>query len=390
MKLPDKILIANRGEIAVRIARTCRRLGLRSVAVCSEIDRRSPHVAAADESICIGGSSARESYLDAEKILSAARQTGCQAIHPGYGFLSENPDFARRVDEAGLLFIGPPAAALALLGDKLAAKALAAKAGAPVTPASLQPLGDDDDARRAVEAIGLPVLLKPAAGGGGRGMRIVRRFEDLAGALASAREEVRKSFGDDRIYAERYIPNPRHIEVQIAADRDGRVIHLGERECSVQRRHQKIIEESPSPAVDEALRQRLGGVAVAIAKAADYRNLGTMEFLLSPDGEFYFLETNTRLQVEHTVTEAVTGLDLVEWQIRLAAGEPLPLAQDDIALRGWAIEARICAEDPARGFLPTIGMITRYAVPGAPTSASTAGWTSAAWRRSSTTRCWRR
>jgi len=359
----DKILIANRGEIAVRIIRSCRQMGIAAVAVYSEADRRSRHVQQADEGVYIGGAPAQASYLDAEKIIDAARSTGCRAVHPGYGFLSENAAFARRVAEAGLVFIGPPAEAIALMGDKIASKELAVQAGVPVIPGHAGELDDEDQARAAADTIGYPVLLKPAAGGGGKGMRIVRAPDDLAAALAASRQETRKAFGDSRIFMERYIEQPRHVEIQIMADASGQVVHLGERECSIQRRYQKIIEESPSPAVSGALRQRMGKAACDLARQAGYVNAGTVEFVLDARGEFYFLEMNTRLQVEHPVTEAVTGLDLVALQIRVAAGERLPVAQEDIAPRGWAMEARICAEDPARGFIPSTGMITRYAEP---------------------------
>jgi propionyl-CoA carboxylase alpha chain len=356
----DKILIANRGEIAVRIIRTCKRLGIRTVAVFSEIDARSLHVQAADESAFIGPSPSNMSYLVGEKIIAAARAHGCSAIHPGYGFLSESPAFAQGVAEAGLVFIGPPAAAIESLGDKVAAKALASQAGVPVVPGTPEPVESLDTAIAVAEDIGYPLLLKPAAGGGGKGMRVVGTPEELAGAMKAGREETRKAFGDERLFIERYIPVARHIEVQIMADTLGSVIHLGERECSVQRRYQKIIEESPSVALDAGLRRRMGDSACRLARQAGYTNAGTVEFLLDPQGRFYFLEMNTRLQVEHPVTEVVTGLDLVELQLHVAAGKPLSLRQEDVTWNGWAVEARICAEDPARGFLPASGMITRY------------------------------
>ncbi len=356
----EKILIANRGEIAVRIARTCRRLGIRTVAVYSEIDARSQHAQAADEAVFIGPSRSDQSYLVAEKILDAAHARGCQAIHPGYGFLSENPAFAAMVVKAGMAFIGPPAAAIAALGDKVASKVLAIKAGVPVVPGILKSFDDLDEALAAAEKIGYPLLLKPVAGGGGKGMRIVASPDQFAAAVNLGRAETRKSFGDDRVFVEKYIPLARHVEIQILADPYGAVIHLGERECSVQRRYQKVVEESPSLAVDTDLRRRMGESACRLAKEARYTNAGTVEFILNPEGEFYFLEMNTRLQVEHPVTEMVTGLDLVELQVRLAAGEPLALRQEDVVWKGWAVEARVCAEDPARGFLPSTGMITRY------------------------------
>jgi propionyl-CoA carboxylase alpha chain len=358
-----KILVANRGEIAVRIMRTCKRMGIGAVAVYSEADFRSPFVREADEVALIGPSPARESYLAQDKIISTALDHRCGAIHPGYGFLSENAGFARKVQEAGLCFIGPPASAIATLGDKIASKALAIKAGVPVVPGSYEPLDDLEEASAQAEKVGFPLLLKPAAGGGGRGMRIVNAPGELAAALAACREETRKSFGDDRIFMERYIQRPRHIEVQIMADAHGAVIHLGERECSIQRRYQKVIEETPSTAVDQPLREQMGRVACALAREVGYTGAGTVEFIMDPEKNFYFLEMNTRLQVEHPVTEMVTSLDLVELQIRVAAGEPLPLNQERVTLNGWSIEARICAEDPARGFVPTTGMITRYAMP---------------------------
>jgi propionyl-CoA carboxylase alpha chain len=356
----EKILIANRGEIAVRIARTCKRLGIHTVAVYSEIDARSQHVQAADEAVCIGPPISEQSYLAKEKIIAAALDHGCAALHPGYGFLSENPAFAEMATRAGLAFIGPSAAAMAALGDKVAAKALSVKAEVPVVPGVLKPAGNLDDALAAAEKIGFPVLLKPAAGGGGKGMRIVASRDELAAAMQAGRAETRKAFGDERVFVEKYIPSARHVEIQIIADQHGAVIHLGERECSVQRRYQKIIEESPSVAVDPNLRKQMGACACRLGRAAGYANAGTVEFILDPAGNFYFLEMNTRLQVEHPVTEMVTGLDLVELQLRVAAGERLPLRQEDVAWKGWAVEARICAEDPARGFLPATGMITRY------------------------------
>lgn len=359
----EKILIANRGEIAVRIIKTCRRLGIGTVATYSEADFRSSFVKEADEAAFIGPPPATDSYLDMGKIIGVALEHGCQAVHPGYGFLSENPGFARIAAEAGLVFIGPPVNAIALLGDKIASKELAIKVGAPVVPGCNRPLSGADEALIAAERIGFPVLLKPASGGGGRGMRIVRHRNDLPSALAECRDETRKGFADDRIFIERYIPRARHVEIQIVADHHGNVIHMGERECSIQRRHQKIIEETPSTAVDESLREKMGDVACSLAREAGYVNAGTVEFILDEEKSFYFLEMNTRLQVEHTVTEMVTGLDLVELQLRVADGEPLPVTQGEVNVKGWAIEARICAEDPYRDFLPTTGMVTRYAVP---------------------------
>ncbi len=359
----EKILIANRGEIAIRVIRTCRLMGIGTVAVYSEADFRSTYVEEADEAIYIGAPAAQESYLDRERIISAALSHGCEAVHPGYGFLSENAEFAQMVFNAGMVFIGPPVAAIAMLGDKMASKNLAIRAGVPVVPGHHDPISGPEEALEIAGRIGFPVLLKPAAGGGGRGMRIVTEKGEIVSALSACREETRKAFADDRLFMERYVSRPRHLEVQILADHYGNVIHLGERECSVQRRYQKVIEESPSAAIDESLRARMGSVACDLAREAGYSNAGTVEFILDSKENFYFLEMNTRLQVEHPVTELVTGLDLVELQIRIAAGEPLPLKQADVIPRGWAIEARICAEDPAREFLPTTGMITRYAMP---------------------------
>jgi propionyl-CoA carboxylase alpha chain len=358
-----KILIANRGEIALRVIRACRKMGIRGVAVYSDADARALHVQEADEAVRLGGARPAESYLNVDRVLAAAKAAGCEAIHPGYGFLSENPAFARAVVQAGLVFIGPPADAIALLGDKMASKQLARRIGVPVVPGPEEPAASVDAAIAVAREIGFPVILKPAAGGGGRGMRVVTGEGEFASAFVAARDEARKGFGDDRLFVERYVQRPRHIEVQIVADNRRNVIHLGERECSIQRRHQKIIEESPSVAVGPALRASLGDWACALARAVGYTSAGTAEFMLDENGAVYFLEMNTRLQVEHPVTELVTGLDLVEMQIRIAAGEPLPLTQDEVTRNGWAIEARICAEDPARGFVPTTGTITRYAAP---------------------------
>ena len=359
----EKVLIANRGEIAVRVIRTCKRLGIRTVALFSEIDSRSLHVREADEAVFLGDSRSEESYLNKEKIIDTALSLQCEAIHPGYGFLSENSEFAEMVSRSGLIFIGPPATVIATLGDKIASKNLAEKAGLPFVPGHTRPLDDLDEAMVIAEDVGYPVLLKPAAGGGGKGMRAVFSKDELAPALKASREETRKAFGDDKIFIERFITNPRHIEIQIMADQFGNVIHLGERECSIQRRYQKIIEESPSPAVGDTLRGEMGDLACALSREAGYTNAGTVEFLLDHEGNFYFLEMNTRLQVEHPVTEMVTSLDLVELQLSVAAGEHLPFDQDGVHFKGWAIEARICAEDPAFGFMPSTGMITRYAAP---------------------------
>jgi propionyl-CoA carboxylase alpha chain len=358
-----KILIANRGEIAVRIIRTCRRMGIGTVAVYSDTDFRSLHVTRADEAHYLGGARPSESYLAKEKIIEIARKTGCEAIHPGYGFLSENEGFAGMVQECGLKFIGPTASVIAALGDKIAAKKLAAGAGVPTVPGHMASVASDEAALAVAEKIGFPILLKPAAGGGGKGMRAVTRPDELAGALKLCRQETLKAFGDDTIFIERYIEKPRHIEIQVLADEHGNVVHLGERECSIQRRYQKIIEESPSPALDPTLRAEMGKMACRLARKAGYTNAGTIEFILDQNRQYYFLEMNTRLQVEHPVTEMTTSLDLVEMQIRIAAGEVLPFTQEEVKLSGWAIEARICAEDTSRGFIPSVGLVTRYAEP---------------------------
>lgn len=359
----DKILIANRGEIAIRIIRTCNRLGINTVAVYSDADSRSLHRHLADEAVHIGESQSQKSYLDIAKIIDAAKKTGAQAIHPGYGFLSEKADFAQAVEDAGLVLIGPPVAAIDVMGDKITSKELAKNAGVPVIPGHIEAIKDEAEAIEIAEEIGYPILLKPAAGGGGKGMRIVRAPEEMKDALAASRKETQKAFNDTRVFVERYIEQPRHIEIQILADSHGNVIHLGERECSIQRRYQKVIEESPSPAVSPDLREQMGKAACDLARMANYVNAGTVEYVLDAHQNFYFLEMNTRLQVEHPVTEMVTGLDLVEWQLRIASGEPLPFDQKGVRFSGWAIEARICAEDPSRGFIPSTGMITRYAAP---------------------------
>ena len=361
-----KLLIANRGEIALRVVRACRELGVRSVAVFSDADARAPHVREADEAIRIGPAPSSESYLLGDRIIEAARVVGAEAIHPGYGFLAEREWFARAVREAGLVFVGPPPEAIAAMGSKTAARALAIGAGTPVVPGTTTALRDEDEAAATAERFGYPVLLKAAAGGGGKGMRVVREPGELASSLAAARREARNAFGDDAVYVEKYIEGPRHVEIQVLGDAHGTMLHLGERECSVQRRHQKMIEEAPSVAVTPELRARMGAAAVAAARAAGYVNAGTCEFLLDRDGGFYFLEMNTRIQVEHPVTELVTGIDLVQWQIRVAAGERLPFAQDDIAPRGWAIECRITSEDPANGFLPSTGRVSYLQLPTGP------------------------
>ena len=356
------ILIANRGEIACRVIATCQRLGIETVAVCSEADQHARHVRMADRAVLIGPAPAAQSYLDAERIIAAAVESGSEAIHPGYGFLSENADFARAVTEAGLVLIGPPAAAMELMGSKALAKAHISKADVPLIPGYH---GDDQsDERLTAEArrVGFPLMLKAAAGGGGKGMRVVAKEADFAEALAAARREASGAFGDQRMILERYLEKPRHIEAQVFADNHGQVVHLYERDCSSQRRHQKIIEEAPAPGLAGPVRERLLQAAVRAARAVDYRGAGTVEFLV--DGaEFYFLEMNTRLQVEHPVTEQITGLDLVEWQIRIAAGEPLPLSQDEIDCHGHAMEARVYAEDPERGFLPASGHLRQLVLP---------------------------
>ena len=362
----NKVLIANRGEIAVRVIRACRELGIWTVAVYSEADRGALHVRMADEAVEIGPAPARESYLSIERVLHAARQTGASAIHPGYGFLSENTEFARQVRAAGLTFIGPPAEAIEALGSKAAARELAQQAGAPVVPGYQ---GADDEAAllAAAQEIGTPLLVKAAAGGGGKGMRRVDDLAGLAEGLAAARREALHAFGDGRLILERYIPHAHHVEFQILADAHGSVLHLFERDCSLQRRHQKVIEESPSPLLDPALRAQMGAAAVAIARQAGYTNAGTCEFIVDPDTRrFYFLEMNTRLQVEHPVTELVVGLDLVQWQLRIAAGERLPFAQSELRQRGHAIECRLYAEDPAGGFLPAVGRLLRFSEPRGP------------------------
>ncbi|MEO8738551.1 MAG: acetyl/propionyl/methylcrotonyl-CoA carboxylase subunit alpha [Casimicrobiaceae bacterium] len=359
----DRILIANRGEIACRIARTARRMGIRTVAVYSDADAGAMHVAACDEAHRIGPPPPRDSYLDGAAILAVAKATGAQAIHPGYGFLSENADFATAVAAAGLVFIGPPPAAIRAMGSKSASKVLMGRAGVKLVPGYH---GDDqDDAKLAREAvsIGFPVLIKASAGGGGKGMRIVERDADFAAALASARREAKASFGDDMVLLEKYLTEPRHIELQVFADNHGSCVHLFERDCSVQRRHQKVLEEAPAPGMTASRRAEMGAAAIAAANAISYVGAGTVEFIVDRDGTFFFMEMNTRLQVEHPVTEMITGLDLVEWQLRVAAGEALPLRQDQIGISGHAIEARIYAEDPERGFLPSIGHIAHLRTP---------------------------
>ena len=361
-----KLLVANRGEIALRVVRACQELGVRSVAVYSDADARAPHVREADEAVNIGPAPSAESYLRGERIIEEALRTGAEAIHPGYGFLSERAWFARAVRDAGLVFVGPPAEAIARMGSKTAARELAIAAGTPVVPGTTTALRDADEAATVADRFGYPVLLKAAAGGGGKGMRVVRERGELASALAAAQREARNAFGDDAVYVEKYIDGPRHVEIQVLGDTHGTMLHLGERECSIQRRHQKMIEEAPSVAVTRELRARMGAAAVAAARAAGYVNAGTCEFLLDRSGEFYFLEMNTRIQVEHPVTELVTGVDLVQWQIRIAAGERLPFVQSELEPRGWAIECRITSEDPANGFLPSTGRVSYLHLPSGP------------------------
>ena len=362
----DKVLIANRGEIALRVIRACQELGIRTVAVYSEADSRSPHVREADEAVPIGPPASSESYLRGEKILEAAKLTGAEAIHPGYGFLAEREWFARAVRDAGLVWIGPPAEAIAAMGSKTAARTLAVAHEVPVVPGTNEPLQDAREAEKLAAKFGYPVLLKAAAGGGGKGMRVVSAAKDLSAALDAARREAKGAFGDDAVYLEKFVTKPRHVEIQVLADSHGNTLSLGERECSVQRRHQKMIEEAPSIAVSPQLRKRMGQSAVQMARAAGYVNAGTCEFLLDQSGNFYFLEMNTRIQVEHPVTELVTGVDLVQWQLRIAAGEKLPFSQDEISPHGWAIECRITSEDAANNFLPSTGRIEYLHLPSGP------------------------
>jgi propionyl-CoA carboxylase alpha chain len=358
-----KILIANRGEIACRVIATAKRMGIKTVAVYSDADAEALHVRQADEAVRIGPPKAAESYLDIARIVAACKETGAEAVHPGYGFLSENEDFAAAIEAAGIVFIGPPPAAIASLGDKIAAKKIAQQAGVSTVPGHLDTAPDPDKAVAAAREIGYPVMIKAAAGGGGKGMRIAGSDAELREGFRLAASEAQSAFGDGRVFIEKYIASPRHIEIQIVADAHGNAIHFGERECSIQRRHQKVIEEAPSPFLDEKTRAAMGAQAVALAKAAGYRSAGTVEFIVDQKRKFYFLEINTRLQVEHPVTELVTGYDLVELMIRIAAGEKLQLTQKDVKLTGSAIEARLYAEDPRRNFLPSVGRLTRYLPP---------------------------
>jgi acetyl-CoA carboxylase biotin carboxylase subunit len=358
-----KILVANRGEIALRVIRACKELGIKTVAVHSEADASSLHVRAADERICIGPPEAALSYRNIPNVLSAAEITGADAIHPGYGFLSENAHFAEVCESIGIKFIGPTSENVALMGDKAKAREIVAKKGLPVTPGSPGELKSEQEALDAATKIGYPVIIKASAGGGGRGMRVVNKVDDLARAFQAAQAEAKSTFGHEGVYLERYFLEPRHIEVQVIADHRGHVVHLGERDCSIQRRHQKLVEETPSPAVDEKLRKEIGRVAVEVVKAVHYRNVGTVEFLLDKDHNFFFMEVNTRIQVEHPITEMVTGIDLIKEQIRLANGQALSFKQQDIRLNGHSLECRINAEDPDK-FTPSPGLITKYSAPG--------------------------
>lgn len=362
----DKVLIANRGEIAVRIIRACRELGVGTVAVYSEADRDCLHVELADEAVCIGPPPASASYLVQSTLISAAQTRGAQAIHPGYGFLAENAGFSRLCADNGIVFIGPGPDAIELMGDKAAARSTMTAAGVPVTPGSDGTIADVEDALAVVGGIGLPVMIKAAAGGGGKGIRIVQHRDELAAAVRQAQNEAEAAFGNGAVYVERYVARPRHVEIQVLADAHGAVVHLGERDCSIQRRHQKLIEEAPSPAVDEITRAAMGKAAVEAARACGYVGAGTVEFLLGPDGYFSFMEMNTRVQVEHCVSEAVTGIDIVKTGIAIAAGEPLGLSQPQVEVKGHAIEFRINAEDPDNGFLPTPGTVDVWQPPGGP------------------------
>ena len=361
-----KVLVANRGEIALRIFRTLRELGVGAVAVYSDADRDAPHVAYADEAHALGGLTAAESYLVVDKLLEAAARAGAEAIHPGYGFLAENAAFARAVEGAGLTWIGPPPAAIELMGSKTRARQAMQAAGVPIIPGTTDPVGSADEVVALGAEIGYPLLIKAAAGGGGKGMKVVGSAEEAAQAFESAQREGQSYFADASVYVERYLEDPRHVEVQVLADAHGNVIHLGERDCTIQRRHQKLVEETPSPAVGPELRERIGRIAVEAARAAGYRSAGTIEGLLTQEGDYFFMEMNTRIQVEHTVTELVTGLDLIREQVLVAAGQPLSVRQEDVVLRGHAIECRINAEDPSHGFLPSPGRITHYREPGGP------------------------
>jgi propionyl-CoA carboxylase alpha chain len=358
-----RILIANRGEIACRIIKTARRLGIVTVAVYSEADKDSLHVEMADEAVSIGPPPAAESYLVIDKIIAACRQSKAEAVHPGYGFLSERAAFVQALDKAGIVFIGPNAKAVAAMGDKIESKLAAAKAKVSTVPGHLGVIADEKEAQKIADEVGYPVMIKASAGGGGKGMRIAHSRKEVAEGFARARSEAKSSFGDDRVFIEKFIENPRHIEIQVLGDKHGNVIHLGERECSIQRRNQKVVEEAPSPLLDVKTREKMGAQAIALAKAVGYDSAGTVEFVAGQDRSFFFLEMNTRLQVEHPVTELVTGIDLVEQMIRVAAGEKLKIKQDDVTINGWAVESRVYAEDPYRGFLPSIGRLVKYRPP---------------------------
>jgi len=361
-----KILIANRGEIAVRVERACQEMGIRTVAVYSEVDRHALHVRCADEAYLIGPPPASESYLVIDKIIDAAKKSGAEAIHPGYGFLAENPVFAERCEKEGIKLIGPSAHAMRTMGSKTIARKTVQAAGVPVVPGTVEPIATEGEVLRVSRTIGFPVMLKATAGGGGKGMRLVRGEEDLRSSLRMAKSEAKSAFSNDSIYIEKYIENPRHVEIQILGDRHGNYVHLGERECSIQRRHQKVIEESPSVVITPEVRAAMGKVAIDAGRAANYEGVGTVEFLVDKDINFYFLEMNTRLQVEHPVTEMVTGVDIVKEQIRIAAGEKLSLRQEDVKQTGHAIECRVYAEDPDRNFMPCPGLITSLRTPGGP------------------------
>lgn len=358
-----KILIANRGEIACRVIRSAKKMGIATVAVYSDADARSPHVEMADEAVHLGPPPAAESYLLADKIIEACKETGAEAVHPGYGFLSERESFAKALDEAGIAFIGPPPVAIAAMGDKIESKKLAKKAGVSVVPGHVGEIDDTEHAVKISSEIGYPVMMKASAGGGGKGMRLAWNEQDVRDGFEATKREGLASFGDDRVFIEKFIEQPRHIEIQVLGDKHGNIVYLGERECSIQRRHQKVVEEAPSPFVDEEMRKAMGEQAVALAAAVDYHSAGTVELIVGADKSFYFLEMNTRLQVEHPVTENITGVDLVEQMIRVAAGEELPFKQDDVTLTGWSVENRVYAEDPYRGFLPSIGRLVRYDPP---------------------------
>ncbi|MEO1193057.1 MAG: acetyl/propionyl/methylcrotonyl-CoA carboxylase subunit alpha [Pseudomonadota bacterium] len=359
----EKILIANRGEIACRVIKSCRRLGIKTVAVYSEADADSLAVDMADEAVAIGPAASAESYLRADKIIAACKETGAQAVHPGFGFLSEKGSFAQALEAEGIVFIGPPVKAIEAMGDKIASKQLAQDAEVSSVPGHLEAIPNAEEAVKIAQDIGYPVMIKASAGGGGKGMRIARSDQETLEGFRSAQNEATSSFGDDRVFIEKFVEEPRHIEIQVLGDTHGNIIHLNERECSIQRRHQKVLEEAPSPFLDPETRAAMGAQAVALAKAVGYYSAGTVEFIVDKDKNFYFLEMNTRLQVEHPVTELITGIDLVEWMIRVAAGETLTITQDQVTIDGWAVEARVYAEDPARGFLPSIGRLRRYLPP---------------------------